>query len=180
MRPVILLAFVAIVGCGNQAPTVAPPAAPPSDPVAARRDDDAQAAFSLDAAEASISDAMEATKRLAPIAGGEAKAALLAVADRLDASGTVLADHIGEPPPLDSYRKDEPTEERRRSAADGLEALDELRKARHTLDDLAANVPPEHAKPLRAIQAVVDEAIDAVESGIERLGGKVAEEANGG
>lgn len=179
MRLVLFVAFVAIVGCGKKEPSPPPAsAAPPADPVAALRDADEQAAFSIDAACASIEDALAATKRLAPIAGGDAKEALLDVAEMLDSAGATLADHNEPPPPLDNYRKEEAERatERQKAAADALDALKELRDARGTLDDLAANVPAEHSKALEAIGVQNDEAIDAVESGITHLGGKVPPE----
>jgi hypothetical protein len=176
MRPLLFVAFVAIVGCGKKETSPSPASGVrAADPVVALREADEQAAFSIDAACAAIEDALAATKRLAPVAGGDAKEALLDVAEMLDSAGATLADHNEPPPPLDAYRKEEAERatERQKAVADALDALKELRDARGTLDDLAANVPSEHSKALDAIGAQNDEAIDAVESGITHLGGKV-------
>lgn len=181
MRRLYFVTFVAILGCG-QGPGPSPAggrtAGPPPDPVVALREDDAQAAYSLDAACASIESALTATKKLAPVAGGDAKEALLDVADMLDSAGATLADHSEPPPPIEAYRKSEADRamERQRAVSDAIDALRELREARGTLDDLAATVPEERSDSLAAIQDDTAEAIDAVESSIRRLGGKVPAE----
>ena len=167
-------------GCGkpsSPAGVVATPK-PAGDPVVAQRAADEQAAFSIDAACASIEDALAATKKLAPAAGGDAKEALLNVAEMLDSAGATLADHNDSPPPIETYRKEEAEREsdRQKAVTDALDALHELRDARGVLDDLSSNVPPEHAQPLASIGAQTDEAIDAVKDAIGRLGGKVPPE----
>lgn len=180
MRCPLLLAFLAVAGCGK-APTPASTSSstsPPSDPLVARREDDAQAAYSLDAAVDAIGEAMAASKKLAPTAGGDAKEALLNVAEMFDSAGATLAEHNDAPPPLDEYRRASPerTSERQKSVDDALDALHQLRDAQGTLDDLAQNVPTEHKAPLETIQHQTDEAIDDVEGAIKRLGGKVPPE----
>ncbi len=175
MRCLSLVALVALLGCGRpSAPTVAN-ASPLADPTAARREDDAQAAYALDNALTAIQEALAETKRLAPTAGGDAKEALLDIAEMYDSAGATLADHNDPPPPLEEYRKApaERASERSQAVTDALDALHELRDAQGTLDDLSQTVPAEHKAPLDAIQAQTDEAIDSVEGAIKRLGGKV-------
>ena len=177
MRFILLAAALALLGCGRAAPV--PKASPPSaDPVASRRDEEAQAAYSLEAAISSIADARTGTKRLAPIAGGEAKEVLLDVEDMLDSAGATLAEHDEGPPPLAEYRKvaSERSAERQKTVNDALDALHELRDAQGTLNDLAQNAPAERKAPLREVQAQTDEAIASVESAVTRLGGKVPPE----
>lgn len=182
MRRPLLLAALALAGCGKApAPAVAA-IAPPADPVVAQREDDAQAAYGLDSATNTIEEAMAATKRLAPIAGGDAKEALLDVAEMFDSAGATLADHNDEPPPIEEYRHGtvERASERKKALDDALDALHELRDAQGTLDDLAQNVPAEHKPALGLIQQQTDEALDDVEGAIKRLGGKVPKEEDGG
>lgn len=179
MRLLLFAAAVALLGCGKGgAPAAAGVQAPPADPVAARREEDAEAAYSLDTALASIADALDATKRLAPVAGGDAKEALLDVAEMLDSAGATLADHDEPPPPLAEYRKAEAerSSERRRALNDALDALHELRDAQGTLDDLTQTAPPDRQDALGGIGAGTDDAIGSVENAIVRLGGKVPKE----
>lgn len=179
MRFAFLAAALTLVGCGKgKSPDSASVPPPSPDPLAARRDDDAAAAYSLDGAVASIADALAGTKKLAPAAGGQAKEALLGVAQSLDTAGAALAEHDDAPPPLAEYRKaeGERTSERQKAVGDALDALEELRDAQGTLDDLASNVPPEHKASLETIEKQTDDAIDNVEQAIGRLGGKVPPE----
>jgi hypothetical protein len=183
MRCLVALACLAMLGCGKASAPAALTPVPKSnsDPVVARREADEQAAFSIDAACASIEEAQKETKKLAPIAGGDAKEALLTVAEMFDSAGATLADHNEPPPAIETYRKEESerASERQKAVTDALDALHELRDARGTLDTLAATVPKEHAQPLEAIRAQADEAIDAVSDAITRLGGKVPPEDDG-
>ena len=180
MRCLVALACLTLLGCGKASgPAALTPSSKPSvDPVVAHREADEQAAFSIDAACASIEEAQKDTKKLAPIAGGDAKEALLNVAEMFDSAGATLADHNEPPPPIEAYRKEESerASERQKAVTDALDALHELRDARGTLDDLAETVPKEHAKPLEDIRSQADEAIDAVANAITRLGGKVPPE----
>ncbi|RYG24845.1 hypothetical protein EON82_09260 [bacterium] len=177
MRCVVAVALIAMLGCGKPSvPAVPSPTAKPAgDPVVARREADVQAAFSIDAACASIEQALADTKKLAPVAGGDAKEALLNVAEMLDSAGATLADHNEEPPPLHTYRKEESEQasERQKAVTDALDALQELRDAHGILADLSANVPAEHKQALDGIEAQTGEAVNAVEDAIGRLGGKV-------
>ena len=179
MRRVLLALTVGIVGCkGSIAPPPSHASASPPDPLVARRDADAQAAYGLDAALDAIGKAQAATRKLAPVAGGEAKEALLNVAEMFDSSGATLAEHSEPPPPIEAYRQaaGERTSEREKAVADALDALHELRDAQGTLDDLSANAPPEHKARLETIQVGTDEAIESVEDAIRDLGGKVPPE----
>ena len=171
MRWVLFAAISALLGCGP-ASSIPKAGTPPSDPVVARRDDEARAAYSLDAALQAIADARAGTKRLAPLAGGDAKEALLDVAEMLDSAGATLAEHDDGPPPIAEYRKlaAERATERQRAVNDALDALHELRDAQGTLDDLAQTVPEERKAPLTEAQSQTGEAIAAVESAIVRLG----------
>ena len=183
MRCIFFVAMIAMLGCGRGKDPAAlnTVSKPIADPVVALRSADEQAAFNFEAAGASIESALKAAKKLAPVAGGDAKEALLDVADMLDSAGATLADHTEGPPPISEYRKaeNEQASERQHAVADALDALHELRDARGTLDTLAETVPSEHAKSLDAIRGQVDEAVSAVEDAIGRLGGKVPPEDEG-
>ena len=182
MRRLFPIALILLTGCGkgklSASTDMPPPPATAGDLVTVQREKDAQGAFSLDAANAAIEEALAAAKALAPRAGGEAKDVLLDVADMLDSAGATLADHDDPPPPLDEYRKSEKArnDARAKALADALDALHELRDASGTLDDLAQNAPSAHAKALEGIRASVDEAIASIEEAIERFGGKVPPE----
>ncbi len=161
MRRALLTAFVAIVGCGKPAPA---PVALPA-PVASQEDGGAaEAAFGFDAACASIESAAAAAKRLVPGSDGEAKEALLSLAAMLDAAGESLADHTQSPVGD-------------KAVEDASDALQALRDARDVLEGLAPDAPKAYDKILSAARADVEEAIDAVDGGIKRLGGKVPAES---
>lgn len=178
MRWISAVAIFLVAGCSKPAIGKGSPASvlpPPVDPVAAHHDAEEQAAYSIDAACASIETALTDTKKLAPVAGGEAKEALLNVAEMLDSAGATLADHDDQPPALPQYRKLDADRAavRQKAVSDAIDALQELRDASGVLEDLSQNVPPEHAPALEKIQASTDDAIEGLKSAISDLGGKV-------
>lgn len=181
MRRVLFLGLVALAGCGKTPVSSAPvaPAVAATDPLVEGREKDAQAAFSLDAASASLDDALAGAKKLAPRAGGDAKEALMNVAAMLDSAGTTLADHDDPPPPMEEYRKGDPAANRKKALDDAVDALHELRDAAGVLDDLSQNAPPAFAKPLDEIQSSLDEALESVEDAVKSLGGTVPPEEDG-
>ena len=166
MRPALFVTFVAILGCAKPAPPPPTVAAPPVPTAAAPREADEQAAYALDAAGASIEEALAGTKALAAKAEDAAKAALLDVADGLEAAGAALADHE-EPPPADRPFTDA---ERKATREAAQEALEGLRDAGKVLDDLAQNAPKEFEAPLETIRTAVDEATDGVKEAARELG----------
>ena len=179
MRCSLLTVVFALYGCGKgSAPVPSVPLPPSVDAVAGMREADAEAAYSLDAASEAIADALTATRKLAPAVGGDAKDALLDVAEMLDSAGATLADHDEPPPDLETYRKAqaEGTEERRKALDAALDALHELRDAQGTLDDLSETAPPPHRDALAEIGGGVEEAIGAVEGAVVKLGGRVPPE----
>ena len=181
MRALLLLFPLVVMGCGKgSASDTSVKPRPNVDRTAELRERDAQAAFSLDAASSSLAEALEAARKLAPTAGGDAKDALLDVAEMLDSAGATLSDFDDPPPALAEYRTGGParTTERGKALAAALDALRELRDAQGTLDDLTGNAPAEHREALAEISDKTDEAIDSVEGAIRELGGKVPEESN--
>lgn len=180
MRCVVALACLVLLGCGKGSTPAATTSTPKpnADPIVAAREADEQAAFSFDAACASIEDAQKGTKALAPVAGGDAKEGLLDVAEMFDSAGATLADHNEPPPPIEAYRKEssERSTERQKAVTDALDALQELRDARGRIDNLSQTAPEEHVQALETIRGQADEAIDAVQDAIKRLGGKVPSE----
>ena len=177
MRRALLLAFVLMLGCAKpSAPAPMATAAPDEPPVDARevdgRDADAQAAYGLDTACASVETARGKAKALAALAGGEAGQALGDVTDGLDAAGQALADHTDPPPPERPFTE----VERKETIQAAADALGELRDAGDMLDGLAQNAPKAHEAALEAIRSAIGEAEDAIEGAMDDLGAKVPEE----
>ncbi|HWD37307.1 MAG TPA: hypothetical protein VG944_00530 [Fimbriimonas sp.] len=178
------LMILLCLGCGrhgaSQPVRTAAVEAPP-DPQAQLYQKLRTADYQADGAIQELQDAEDGAKKLAPAAGGEAKEALLSVADLVNGAGESLSDYTDVSDTLADYKKDFAAQEdhRHKNIEVCIASLGNVQDASDILGVLLKNVPTERKEALNDIAGSVSEAENDLEDAIRSMGGKVPDEDSG-
>ena len=129
----------------------------------------------VDIALQDLDDGETEAKAFAPKAGGDAKQALLQVADLMNSAGEDLSEYQDVPDTLDAFKKDFAAQDERRltSIDAAIQALKSVQAAGDVLDSLSKNVPPDGKATLDEIAGNCDEADNGLQLAIKAMGGKI-------
>jgi|GEM_PF-4698294 len=171
-------ALLTIGGCHKPVTAVAAPppaAAVKQDPVEVLYQNMKEADTKVDIAVQDLEDAMNEATTFAPKAGGDAKQALLNVADLLNSAGQDLSEYQDVPETIEAFRKDfAAQDEHRLNAIDAaIQALKSVQAANLVLDDLDKNVPAQGKQALDEIAGNCDDAASGLQVAIKKMGGKI-------
>jgi uncharacterized protein YukE len=178
--PIVLGLWV--IGCSHKAvvtssPTPTPVAAP-EDPEHKLYDQLRKGAFQISAATQDLSDGAEAAEKLEQSAGGTASKGFKDVVAKLNTAGTALAEYASAPDSYEEFAKDvNDADDRRLNAISAAtDALDDVGDAQDVVDQLLLGAPADAKPKVQKIQDQLEDAVDALQQGIEAMGGKVEED----
>jgi chromosome segregation ATPase len=131
-------------------------------------------AYQLSQAEDAIAEAYQESLKLPKTVGEER----LDIQEVLDGTGENLSKYAGEPPPKEEFEKDLAKEtKRRQEAIDAAnDTIRDLQEAKYIITALADANKGKEREELEKLDALVDVAIEGLQSAIEAYGGKVEAE----
>ncbi len=181
-RASLLAVALLVAGCGPHDTPVTKMA--PASPVAVADPDHKlyeqlrAGIYQLSSAQDSLQTATELSTELSKKAGGTASGGFKDLLAKLNSAGQKLGDYTDELPPFDEFKKDVAGQDDRRLNAiqAGNDSLSEMGDADDILDNLLAGAPADFKADVQKIQSDLDDASEAVQSGIVALGGKVEED----
>jgi hypothetical protein len=176
----MIVVTLSLAGChrgGAPASRGVSRSAPPAviDPVKHLYEQMRTGAYQLSAGQDSLQTATELSEKLAKVAGGTASHGFAALLSKLNAAGEELGDYTDDPPAFDEFKKDVSAEDDQRLNAiqAANEALGEIADGQDIVENLLAGAPAEDKPEVLKVQDQLDDTVDAVETAIADLGGKV-------
>ena len=176
----LCLCVLALWSCGHRnsslAAQPAPTAAPtPEDPERRLYEQIRTGAYQLNGALDNLQTAQEMAKKLSKVAGGTAGRGFTDLIKKLNQAGEDIADYTSEVPSFDQFKTSVAQEDDQRLDAidDSNDALGYIADAQDIVENLLAGAPDEAKPQVRQIQDQLDECVDAMESAIVEMGGKV-------
>jgi len=114
-------------------------------------------------------------KKLSKVAGGTAAKGFGDLIKKLNLAGEDIADYTSEVPSFDQFKTNLTAmdDQRLNAIDDSNDALGYIADAQDIVENLLAGAPEEAKPQVQKIQDQLDECVDAVESAIVEMGGKV-------